>query len=56
MDPGPDRARASGPIRKPGGPVDWMEVDREAGLVRLHGVTNGKPFVETYRITQATLD
>lgn len=38
------------------GPVEWMEVDREAGLVRLHGMTREGPFVETYRITQATAD
>lgn len=37
------------------GIVEWMEVDREADIVRLHGVTyGGEPFVETYRITKAT--
>lgn len=38
------------------GPVAWMEVDREAGLVRLHGTSDdGEPFVETWRIAEATV-
>lgn len=36
------------------GPVAWMEVDREAGLVRLHGTSDdGQPFVETWRIAES---
>lgn len=38
------------------GPVAWMEVDREAGLVRFHGTSDdGEPFVETWRIAEAIL-
>jgi len=35
------------------GPIERMEVDREAGFVRFHGTTeDGRPFVETFRITE----
>ena len=39
------------------GAVERMEVDREAGLVRLHGRTDaGVEFVETFRIVESIVD
>lgn len=37
------------------GAIERMEVDKTAGLVRLHGTTDeGQAFVETYRIAKRT--
>lgn len=39
------------------GPVDRVEVDRAAGLVRVHGrTTSGAAFVETFRIVESVVD